>query len=105
MINLHTKSRDNLYEATAVYNDGTVTVFQGSRINNRENPNFKPSKEVVEKLKDTTIVGNDGILKKDVTFTSLSTAASFVAGRVSNGMITWKTNDGKYVRYTLQEEK
>lgn len=105
MINLHTKSRDNLYEATGVYDNGIVTVFQGSRINNRENPNFRPSKEVVEKLKDATLVGTDGVLKRDVTFNTLSTAASFVAGRVSNGMITWKTDDGKYVRYTLQEKK
>lgn len=104
MINLHTKSRDNLYEATAIYDNGIVTVFQGSRINNRENPNFRPSKEVIEKLKDTTLVGTDGVLKKDVTFNTLSTAASFVAGRVSNGMITWKTEDGRYVRYTLKGE-
>ena len=34
----------------------------------------------------------------------LSTAACFVTGRTANGMITWKTADGKYVRYTLKAE-
>ena len=41
---------------------------------------------------------------KDIPFNSLSTSATFVAGRISNGMITWKTEDGRYVRYTLKGE-
>lgn len=105
MLNLHTKSRDNLYCAEATYNEGVVTVKKGSQINIRENPNFKPSEIVKSLLADKSVVGNDGILKKDVEFNSLSTAATFVAGRISNGMITWKTEDGKYVRYTLKPEK
>lgn len=40
---------------------------------------------------------------EDVSFQSLSTAACFVTGRSANGMITWKTEDGKYVRYTLKK--
>ena len=104
MLNLHTVSRDNLFDANAIYDNGKVIVLKGSRINTRKNPNFKPSDEVANKLVDTSLVGNDGILKKDVEFNSLSTAATFVAGRISNGMITWKTEDGKYVRYTLKGE-
>ena len=46
--------------------------------------------------------GNKQVLH-DVTFDSLSTAATFVAGRISNGMITWKTPDGQYVRKTLKK--
>ena len=105
MLNLHTISREGLFEAKATYDDGNVTVLKGSRVNIKENPNFKPSIEVKNKLSDKELVGADGILKKDVTFKSLSTAATFVAGRISNGMITWKTEDGKYVRYTLKPEK
>jgi len=101
-LELQTVSRDNLFEAKAVYIDGVVTVKKGSRINTHAGSGFKPSSVVREKLNDPTIVGEDGILTEDVTFSSLSTAASFVAGRTSNGMITWKTMDGKYVRESLK---
>ena len=104
MLKLHTISRDNLFEAKANYEDDCVTVLKGSRVNIRKNPNFKPSIEVADKLADSTLVNPEGILLKDVTFKSLSTAATFVAGRISNGMITWKTEDGRYVRYTLKGE-
>ena len=54
-------------------------------------------------LDDHTLYDEEGVLLRDVQFETLSTAASFVAGRTSNGMITWKTNDGKYVRETLKK--
>lgn len=104
MLKLHTVSRDNLFEANAIYEDDCVTVLKGSRINIRKNSNFKPSTEVVEKLADTSLVNTEGILLKNVTFKSLSTAATFVTGRISNGMIAWKTEDGRYVRYTIKGE-
>lgn len=104
MLKLHTVSRDDLFEANAIYENDCVTVLKGSRVNIRKNPNFKPSTEVAEKLSDSALVNPKGILLKDVAFKSLSTAATFVAGRISNGMITWKTEDGKYVRYTLKGE-
>ena len=104
-LNLHTKSRDGLYEAKSIYKDGVVTVLKNSRINNKNNPNFKPSETIKSKIEDKTLVDNNGVVLKDIEFNSLSTAATFVAGRISNGMITWKTDDGKYVRYTLKETK
>lgn len=102
-LNLHTVSRDNLFEAKAVYKDGKVTVLKGSRINLGFSSAFKPTNLVMQAIKNPKIVGNDGIVKEDITFESLSTAATFVTGRVSNGMIVWKTSDGKYVRYTLKK--
>ena len=37
----------------------------------------------------------DGIVtKEDVVFKSASTAANFVTGRSTNGLITWKNKDG-----------
>ena len=99
---LHTISRDNLFDAQAEYNDGKVTVLKGSRINLKSGTGFKPSDLIKGYLSDPTLVGDDGVLLRDETFDSLSTAATFVAGRVSNGMITWKTPDNRYVRYTLK---
>ena len=33
ILHLQTKSRDGLYEANAIYNNGLVTVLKGSKIN------------------------------------------------------------------------
>lgn len=105
ILQLHTVSRDGLYEAKAVYNDGIVLVKKGSRINTHAGKGFKPSSEVKEKLNDHSCFDENGILLKDVEFTTLSTSASFVAGRTSNGMLTWKTEDGRYVRETLKNQE
>ena len=105
LLKLHTVSRYNLFEATAIYKDGKVTVQKGSRINLGYSDAFKPSKLVMNAIKNPDIVDSEGYIIKDVMFDSLSTAATFVAGRISNGMITWKTPDGKYVRDTLKPKK
>ena len=42
-LELQTVSRDDLYEATAVYTDGVVTVNKGSRINIHSGSGFKTS--------------------------------------------------------------
>lgn len=104
MLKLYTKSRDGLYQAEAVFENGEVTVLKGSKINIKKNANFRPSVEVSTKRNDLSLVNSEGILLKDVTFKSLSTGATFVTGRIANGMIVWKTEDGKYVRYTLKGE-
>lgn len=67
----------------------------------RSNNGLKPNSEAAYKRADPQIVSSEGIILEDTTFKSLSTAACFVTGRSANGMITWKTEDGKYVRYTL----
>lgn len=105
MENLHlqTKSRDGLFEANAIYNNGQVTVLKGSRINIHSNNGLKPDSEAAQKRNDPLIISTEGIVLEDITFRSLSTAACFVTGRSANGMITWKTDDGKYVRYSLKE--
>lgn len=104
-LKLRTKSRDGLYEAEAIYNDGIVTVLQGSKINMKSNNGLKQNSEYSHKRNDRNIVSSDGVMLSDMTFQSLSTAACFVTGRSANGMITWKTEDGKYVRYTLKIPK
>ena len=103
-LKLHTISRDkSLYEANAIYRDGTVTVKKGSRINMHLSAGYKPTASIQKMREDNTLVAGDGVLLQDILFYSLSTAASFVTGRTANGMIVWKTENGRYVRYALQE--
>lgn len=102
-LHLQTKSRDGLYEANAIYNNGLVIVLKGSRINMLSNNGLKPDSEAAHKRSNPAIVSSKGVMLEDAIFQSLSTAACFVTGRSANGMITWKTEDGKYVRYTLKK--
>lgn len=41
--------------------------------------------------------------KQDVVFKSASTAANFVTGRSTNGLIKWKNSDGVILRSLLSE--
>jgi len=100
---LHTISRDKmLYETSATYENGNITVLKGSKINLNKADKYAPCEEV-RKLREDPSLFENSILLHDVTFSSLSTAATFVTGRVANGMIVWKTEDNKYVKYSLQK--
>lgn len=99
---LHTTSRDGkLYEAYAIYENEIVTVLKGSKINRKSNAiaEIKRTAETIRMNND--LFDDNDILKEDITFKSLSTAATFVTGRVANGRIVWKTDDGKYVKFYL----
>lgn len=46
----------------------------------------------------------DGVtVKTDVVFKSASTAANFVTGRSTNGLITWKNSDGQALKTLIAE--
>ena len=99
---IYTKARDGkLYSANAVFENGIVTVLKSSKINRINAPGFKPKKYVADLRADNNLFDEDGMLLTDVQFNSLSAAATFVTGRIANGMIVWKTDDSKYIRYSL----
>lgn len=100
---IYTKSKDNLYEASGLYDKDRITVLKGSRINLRNSKGFNPPPRIKEARNDRSIVNENGILLQDVIFRTLSTAATFVTGRSANGMIVWKTENGKYIRYALNK--
>lgn len=90
------------YKATAELNqdDKTVTVLKGSTLyaDIQYSISFRGAKTIANKRQG--IVKNN-ILTEDTTFKSLSTAANFVSGRSSNGLIKWKTEDGKNVKESI----
>lgn len=106
MMKIYTKSRaGKIYDASATYKDGQVIVHKGSIINRNNTEGFKPKKTVATLRSNDAIFDTDSVLNQDIVFNSLSTAATFVTGRVANGLITWKTEDGKYVRFALQQKE
>lgn len=78
-------------------------VLKGSKISETVNHSnkFRGAKSV-EKARINIVINN--ILTSDITFKSASTAANFVTGASSNGLIAWKNKEGKCLKEILQEE-
>lgn len=49
-------------------------------------------------------VVKEGKVIKDITFKSASTAANFVTGASTNGLIVWKDKDGNTLKSIISEE-
>lgn len=80
--------------------DGFV-VLRGTRIRNGKSASCLPSREsYLEKHKDAI---QDFVLEKDILFNSPSTAGVFVTGRSINGLVAWKTTDGRTLK-SLEDE-
>ena len=79
-------------------------VFQGSTAVLEERPSAESYPYVVAQRKqliaDGTLVENDGFFAfmKDSEFTSPSAAAVVIHGGNANGLILWKTKDGKTLK-------
>lgn len=43
----------------------------------------------------------NGIVKEDIEFSSASTAACFITGTSTNGLISWKNEEGKTLKELL----
>ena len=101
-MDIHTKSKEGLYEATGMFDGQSVTVFKGAKLKKVIAPKYKMPDELLSLRENREYVSDDYILLKDVQFKSFSAAAIFVTARSANGLMTWKTADGKYVRNTLK---
>ena len=86
------KSKKNTHYAIANFENGKVTVLKDSKI-------YLPiafekmSRDALEARNDSSIVDEKGLVLKDVSFNSVTTAAQFVTGRSVNGLIAWRIDD------------
>lgn len=102
---VYIKSEKSQINATGDYSleDHSLIVKKGSVLAVRlsESKSFKGINSVM-KARDGVV--SEGILQKDTHFTSPSTAANFVTGRSANGMVIWKTKNGKTLKAYLSEK-
>lgn len=100
-------ARDGSYNATALYEDGKVTVQEGSLIRLSFASHIRGGRISKRYRDDPSVVGNDGKVKKDCVFSSPSTAAQFVMGSSTNGWTAWhvdkRTSLRKYVDDNTKE--
>lgn len=103
-MNVLLTNRAKTYSAKGTYDPSTKTfiVKAGSRVSKdiAYSPTFRGSK-TIEKLRSQHVV--DGSTTDDVLFRSPSTAANFVTGRSSNGLILWKTEEGFPLKQALAD--
>ena len=87
--------KNDLTKAEGEYDrkKGTLIVKKGSVVSKevRYSNTFHGS-QAIEKLRSQYVI--DGIVHKDVAFSSASAAANFVCGSSTNGLIAWKTDKG-----------
>lgn len=93
-------------DAIGDYNPETkeLKIFKGSIVSRdiAHSETFRGAKSI-EKNREGNVEGS--VLKKDIVFKSASTAANFVTGRSTNGMIAWKNSEGKTLKKILLEDK
>lgn len=79
-----------------------LTVKKGSTISTTisDSVKFKGASTIDKNRK---LYANGNIVKKDVTFKSASTAANFVTGISTNGLIAWKDSSGKTIKSIISE--
>lgn len=92
------KSTGKTIEAKCKQTEEGFVVLKGSMINTIDLNSIPPG---VKKARNNAVIDNNGILQEDVYFKSPSSAATFVNGSSTNGLIEWKKNNGK----TLKEIK
>lgn len=90
-MNIYAKGRT--YFAEAVLLDGNVIIKKGSKIAPISSSSL-PNK-IMQMRADPEYVNSNHELIADVTFTSVSTSATFVTGTVSNGYKVWKHEGSK----------
>jgi len=67
----------------------------------RHTEKFRGAKSI-EKLREG-VVDDNGVLKEDMYFKSASTAANFVTGSSTNGLVAWKDENGKCIKEIISE--
>ena len=108
MVKVVLNSRSGSHRADGVFDNNVVTVIKGSKICLSEAYANMPQK-VKAKRHDSNLVGDDGIVKQDITFDSPTAAAQFVTGRSVNGYIAWRPENKmslrEYLKQGLQPEE
>jgi hypothetical protein len=98
------KRKDEVITAKGSYNPETKSfiVKKGSLVSQSiSDPENWKSASSIEDYRAQFVRGN--VVKEDVEFTSSSTAANFITGVNTNGLVAWKTSDGRTIKELLND--
>ena len=91
-IEVYLISKDQSYDAKGTYTEETFVVKKGSKIRLDFAKHIRGGKKAKSYREDPKVVDSDGIVLKDCEFGSSSTAAQFVTGRSTNGLVAWRVD-------------
>ena len=103
MIRLYLKSRKNEYDAVAEFDTSTnkMTVLKNSLISSKvAGGMFRSSKSVGKQRQNVSIKNRR--LTENISFKSASAAANFVTGSSTNGLVSWKTEEGTTLKDVIK---
>lgn len=96
---VYLKRRNGDVDAKGIFDEttGALKVLKGSRVSDQvhHTEKFRGAK-TIEALREKYVL--NGVVKEDVPFKSASTAANFVTGSSTNGLTSWKTEEGVQLR-------
>lgn len=103
---VYIKRKNNTVNAIAEYNiaEKSFVVLKGSKVSDSiaYSTSFRGSKSIEKSRANGNVI--NGIVAKDVVFKSPSTAANFVTGTSTNGLVTWKDKNGTPLKDLLNKE-
>lgn len=91
-IEVYLTSKDASYDAKGSYNEESFVVKKGSKIRLEFAEHIRGGRKAKSYRMDPNIVDSEGIVLKDCEFGSPSTAAQFVTGRSTNGLVAWRVD-------------
>lgn len=103
---LYLKNKKNSYNAVGEYDHAnkSFVLKKGSIIS--DSVTYSATFRAADRIKHQRkgVINNNNKTIKDLTFKSSSTAANFVTGRSTNGLIAWKDENGKKLKELLKDE-
>ena len=99
---IYYKNKKSEIIATGEYTENGVTIFKGSKLNYSKSI-VKLSKSIELSRNNCSLV-KDGVLIKDISFNSLSSAGQFIAGYSVSGFLAWRDKNGKKLSEVLKKK-
>ena len=101
---VYLKSVKRMIDTVGEYNEKTkeLIVLKGSKVSGyvSEAEKFRGANTVIKQRKQYV---KDNVVLEDVIFKSSSTAANFVTGSSTNGLVAWKDANGKKLKDVLSD--
>lgn len=88
-IEVYLTSKDQSYDAKGTYTEDFFIVKKGSKIRLDFADHIRGGRKAKSFRHDPKVVDNEGNVLKDCEFGSSSTAAQFVTGSSTNGLMAW----------------
>lgn len=96
------------FSAEGIFEKGKMIILKGSRAKKEVSPSFpKAQQRLREELIALGILTEDGdcfLFLEDFSSKSPSEASNLITGASSNGLLNWKDEDGKTLKWRLRQD-